>query len=53
MANPTDPLFSEQWHIKNTGSIAGSVAGVDLNVLPAWDAVCACLSFLLQIEFDF
>jgi kexin len=34
-----DPLYSEQWHLKNTGqSGAGStgIAGQDLNVEPVW-----------------
>lgn len=28
---PTDPLFNNQWHLRNT-------AGVDIHVLPAWEA---------------
>jgi subtilisin-like proprotein convertase family protein len=31
-AAPNDPMFSQQWHLKNS-----SVAGADLDVLPAWD----------------
>jgi subtilisin family serine protease len=31
-AAPNDPLFPQQWHLRNTGT-----AGADLNVLPAWD----------------
>lgn len=38
-----DPLFSEQWHIQNTGqSGAGATAGFaseDLNVVPVWTGV--------------
>ncbi len=30
-----DPLYVDQWHLKNTGQ-AGGVAGQDLNVEPAW-----------------
>jgi subtilisin-like proprotein convertase family protein len=40
---PNDPLFAYnvanpgyQWHLRNTGQNEG-VAGVDLNVVPAWD----------------
>ncbi len=32
----TDPLFTAQWHLKNTGQGNG-VAGEDLNVSPAWE----------------
>lgn len=33
-----DPLFPNQWHLKNTGSnTINGVAGNDLNVVPAWD----------------
>jgi subtilisin-like proprotein convertase family protein len=31
-ATPNDPLFPQQWYLRNTGT-----AGADLNVLPAWD----------------
>jgi subtilisin family serine protease len=33
---PDDPLFSEQWHLSNTGS-NGSTAGADMKVSSAWD----------------
>ena len=33
---PEDPLFEDQWHLQNTGQSGGS-AGVDVNVVPAWD----------------
>ena len=33
---PQDQYFQEQWHLVNTGQRNG-VAGVDINVLPAWD----------------
>ena len=35
-APPQDQFFQEQWHLANTGQRNG-VAGVDINVLPAWD----------------
>jgi len=33
---PDDPLFSEQWHLYNTGQTGGT-AGMDLNVMPVWE----------------
>ena len=33
---PNDPLFSQQWHLNNTGQ-SGGTPGEDINVLPAWD----------------
>ncbi|MBB5216028.1 S8 family serine peptidase [Parapusillimonas granuli] len=33
---PSDPLFPMQWHLHNTGTFPGSVAGFDINVLPVW-----------------
>jgi subtilisin-like proprotein convertase family protein len=41
---PNDPLFAHstaqpgyQWHLRNTGQ-NGAEAGIDLNVVPAWDS---------------
>ena len=34
-ALPTDPLFTRQWHLLNTGQ-QGGTAGVDVNVTPVW-----------------
>ncbi len=34
--NPSDPLFPNQWHLKNTGQ-GGGTPGVDANVVPVWD----------------
>lgn len=31
----TDPLFANQWHLRNTGQ-SGGTAGEDLNVVAAW-----------------
>ncbi len=33
---PSDPLFPLQWHLHNTGTVKGAVAGFDINVLPVW-----------------
>ncbi len=35
VAADTDPLFADQWHLKNTGQLGGT-AGQDVNVEPAW-----------------
>lgn len=35
-ATPNDPSFGSQWGLLNTGQ-SGGTAGVDANVLPAWD----------------
>jgi subtilisin family serine protease len=32
---PNDPLFTNQWHLRNTGQ--SGTAGVDVNVSPWWD----------------
>ncbi|QTA88490.1 S8 family serine peptidase [Desulfonema magnum] len=34
--NPDDPLFSDQWHLANTGQ-SGGKTGEDVNVMPVWD----------------
>ena len=33
---PTDPLFSLQWYLLNTGQTGGT-AGIDINVVDVWD----------------
>ncbi len=38
MYTPNDPLFVDQWHLENTGQDGGT-AGMDANVVPAWDSV--------------
>lgn len=32
-----DPEFGKQWHYYNPGTAAGTVAGSDINLLPAWE----------------
>jgi kexin len=34
---PLDPLYNQQWHIKNTGQ-SGGTAGQDANVEPVWNS---------------
>jgi subtilisin-like proprotein convertase family protein len=36
---PNDSLFGQQWHLENTGQVPFSVAGNDVNIVPAWDTV--------------
>ncbi len=38
MAIPNDPLYPEQWHLKNTGQ-TDPESSLDLNVEPAWESV--------------
>ncbi len=33
---PSDSLFTQQWHLLNTGQ-SGGIAGIDLNVVRVWD----------------
>ena len=33
---PNDPLFPDQWHLRNTGQ-GGGLAGIDANVINVWD----------------
>ncbi len=33
---PNDPLFAQQWHLRNTKQ-GGGTAGADANATPAWD----------------
>lgn len=33
---PSDPLFTAQWHLMNTGQVAGAVPGQDINVRRVW-----------------
>ena len=35
-AVPNDPLFIDQWHLRNTGQ-SGGTAGADANIVDVWD----------------
>ncbi len=48
VVNITDPLFPDQWHLKNTGQMGGT-PGQDINVTAVWNLVC----FLLFFPFFF
>jgi len=43
VVTPNDPLFAQQWHLKNTGQMGqdnvAALAGEDLHVQTAWGAV--------------
>jgi proprotein convertase subtilisin/kexin type 2 len=39
VTSPGDPLYSDQWHLKNTGSPTGT-AGEDTNVESVWSTIC-------------
>ena len=34
---PNDALFSDQWHLQNTGQTNGGVSGEDVNITGAWN----------------
>lgn len=37
LAEPTDPLYATQWHLKNLGTnVAGGVAGADIGIVSHW-----------------
>jgi kexin len=36
-AIPDDPLFSDQWHLQNTGQ-GGGTSGEDVNIISVWDS---------------
>lgn len=33
-----DPLYEDQWHLKNTAQFVGAVSGEDINIEPVWVA---------------
>ncbi len=46
-----DPLFSEQWHLENTGQ-HGATPGEDLNVSEAWDTTLGSEDTIVAIIDD-
>ena len=34
-----DPLYGDQWHLKNTAQFVGARSGEDINVEPVWEGV--------------
>lgn len=51
MYEPNDPLFPEQWHLKNTGQ-EESVPGVDSRVTEAWDVTLGSSEVVIAIQDD-
>ncbi|MBI4702387.1 MAG: S8 family serine peptidase [Deltaproteobacteria bacterium] len=49
--DPNDPLFPEQWHLRNTGQ-KGAVAGVDGRVSEAWDVTRGDPAVIIAINDD-
>ncbi len=48
---PSDPLFPEQWHLRNTGQ-GESTSGVDARVSEAWDVTLGDPQVLIAINDD-
>lgn len=46
-----DPLFPNQWHLRNTGQ-GGGVAGADINAVPAWDISTGSSSIIIAVIDD-
>ena len=44
-----DPHLPKQWHYHNDGSIAGSIAGVDINLFDAWDVTMGSQNVIVAI----
>lgn len=38
-ARPTDPSFSLQWGLENTGQFSGYTVGADIHAVAAWDVI--------------
>ncbi len=49
--NIADPLFTNQWHLQNTGQ-AGGTAGVDINVVPAWNITTGDSNIVVSVLDD-
>ncbi|MBU2552579.1 MAG: S8 family serine peptidase [Proteobacteria bacterium] len=50
-AVPNDPLFSDQWHLSNTGQ-GGGVSGEDVNITSAWGSYTGSSSEVIAIVDD-
>ncbi len=46
-----DPLFNDQWHLKNTGQGGGTV-GVDIEAVPAWNITTGSSSITVAVIDD-
>jgi serine protease len=45
-----DPDFDKQWHYCNPGTQAGTVAGSDINLLPAWEKTTGSRDVIVAIS---
>ncbi len=48
-ATANDPDIPKQWHYHNDGSIAGSVAGVDIKLFDAWDVTMGSPNVIIAV----
>lgn len=48
-ATVNDPTISKQWHYHNDGSIAGSLAGVDIGLFDAWDVTMGASNIIVAV----
>ncbi|HEX8551233.1 MAG TPA: S8 family serine peptidase [Abditibacteriaceae bacterium] len=48
---PNDPMFTSQWHLRNTGQNSG-LAGADIKAVPAWDITRGSSSVTIAIMDD-
>jgi subtilisin family serine protease len=46
-----DPLFSDQWHLHNTGQ-SGSTVDADVDIVEAWDITMGEASIIVSIQDD-
>lgn len=46
---PNDPEFYRQWHYYNQGTKMNSVAGSDINLLPAWDVTAGTPNVIVSV----
>ena len=45
-----DPGFDKQWHYYNSGTQSGTVAGSDINLLPAWEKTAGSRDVIVAIS---
>ncbi len=50
-ATPNDPLFPNQWHLKNTGQGSGT-SGEDVNITTVWDTYTGSTGEVIAIVDD-
>jgi subtilisin family serine protease len=49
---PTDPLYVDQWHLKNRGGQAGLQAGADVKAEGAWDVTTGKREIIVAVIDD-